>query len=72
MNKSRNEYIARASCSRDLLLVSHARPEVGVLNVGSGAACEDLAQSPGSLMRALKAGISTAGKTPHAEAAITL
>lgn len=43
-----------------------------VLDTGSGTAYNDLAQSPGSLMRALKVGISTTGKTPHAEAAITL
>jgi len=43
-----------------------------VLDVGSGAVCEDLAQTPGFLMRVLKAGISTTGKTPHAASAITL
>lgn len=43
-----------------------------MLDVGSGVGSEELAQRPGSLMRPLQTGISTAGKTPHAEAAITL
>lgn len=42
-----------------------------MLDVGSRAGSKELAQRPGSLMRALQTGISTAGKTPHAEAAIT-
>lgn len=43
-----------------------------MLDVGSRAGSKELAQRPGSLMRTLQTGISTAGKTPHAEAAITL
>lgn len=72
MNESRTKSSVSISCSHDLLLVSHACSEAGVSDVGSKAVCEDLALSPGSLMRVLKVGIFTAGKTPHAEAAITL
>lgn len=71
MNKPRLECIVSASFSLPCCW-SAVRILRLVLDLGSGAVCEDLAQSPCSLMRAFTAGISTTGKTHHAEAAITL
>lgn len=71
MNKPRTECIISASSSLTCCWSAVPIPRL-MLDLGSGAACEDLAQSPRSLMRAFKAGIFTTGKTPHAEAARTL
>lgn len=66
-----NLCIVSLSCSLPCCWSAVPIPRL-TLDLGSGAECEDLAQSLHSLMRAFKAGMSTMGKTHHAEAAITL
>lgn len=71
MSKPTTDCIVSVSCSLICCWSAVPIPRLA-LDLDSEAAREDFAQSPRSLMRAFKAGISTTGKTPHAEAAITL